>query len=34
MQIDHDMFGKFVEETIGPDAANANAPSVADAGRT
>jgi hypothetical protein len=21
MQIDHDMFGKFVDETIGPDAA-------------
>src|SRR5689334_20864008 len=33
-QIDHDMFGKFVEETIGPASANAIAPSAAAGGFT
>src|SRR5262249_4744248 len=28
-QIDHDMFGKFVEETVGPATAKAIAPSAA-----
>src|SRR3954470_7827507 len=33
-QIDHDMFGKFVVDTVGPDSANAIAPSAAAGGVT
>src|SRR5439155_23176137 len=31
---DHDMFGKFVVDTIGPETANATAPNAAAGGRT